>query len=375
MWGRRLDDDLDDYLRRELDLLVPTWSPEGEWLQVLERASSGIPAVSPGAVRGARGEADTSSAGATPKAAKMRPAEGRLVSRDRRRRSAFAYAAISFAVLVLLAGLGTGIFEAVTHLGKDQPILVITDDTLSPATTGQTTQTTKGSTASTGAWQQLPVSVEGGAVNTLVMDPADPAVLYAGTDEGLFKSTDGAANWTQLSVAGRVTTISVDPGSPSTVYVSADYGLHRSLDSGATWTKLEDNSEWGVTQFWTDSSTSPATLYSQGGYGFGPFKSTDGGSSWEEVFTPDKQFFDLTVDPYSRTLYATLGQTLWRSSDAGATWENVSAGIPTTITSDNLKVVLDPGIPPACICTTCLSPGSRRLSGRPSCHWTGGNMV
>ena len=232
MWGRRLDDDLDDYLRRELDLLVPTWSPEGEWLKVLERASSGIPAVSPGVVRGGRSEADTSLAGSTPKAAKTRPTEGRLVSRDRRHRSAFAYAAISFAVLVLLAGLGTGIFEAVTHLGKDQPILVITDDTLSPATTGQTTQTTKGSTASTGAWQQLPVSVEGGAVNTLVMDPADPAVLYAGTDEGLFKSTDGAANWTQLSVAGRVTTISVDPGSPSTVYVSAGYDLYRSLDGG-----------------------------------------------------------------------------------------------------------------------------------------------
>jgi photosystem II stability/assembly factor-like uncharacterized protein len=262
-----------------------------------------------------------------------------------RRPSGLRVAAYASIAVVLVAAVAIGSLEAVKHLGKDQPILVITDDTLSPASTGQTTQTTQVPTASTGAWEQLPVSVEGGVVNVLVMDPSDPAVLYAGTDEGLFKSTDGAASWTQLSVAGRVTTIAVDPGSPSTVCVSAGYDLYRSLDGGATWTHPGGPPGWEVCQFWLDSSTSPSTLFSQGGYGFGPFKSTDGGSTWEDVSTPEKQIFDLAVDPHDGTLYAVLYHTLCRSSDGGATWEDVSAGIPTTLTCHNIIVTLDPRDP------------------------------
>ncbi len=204
MWGRSRDNDLrDEHLRAELDRLVPAMSPEGEWAKVLERAASGTFAVSPGAARGMRTEADTTSAAATPTATKTHPTESHLVSRDGRRRSAFAYAAISFAVLVLLAGLGTGIFEAVTQLGKDQPIVVITDDTIgiSPGSTGQTTQTAASveTTAQSGSWERLPLTTEGGVVRILVMDPTDPSVLYAAVaSSGLFKSTDGAESWKRL---------------------------------------------------------------------------------------------------------------------------------------------------------------------------------
>ncbi len=52
---------------------------------------------------------------------------------DRRRSGALRAAAIAFTVVVLIAGLGTGIFEAFTHLGKNGPVLIITDEPMPAA--------------------------------------------------------------------------------------------------------------------------------------------------------------------------------------------------------------------------------------------------
>ena len=227
----------------------------------------------------------------------------------------------------------------------------------SPATTGQTTQTTQ-ATATRAAtsertWRRLPLSMEGASVsvNTLVMDPSDPAVLYAGTDEGLFKSTDGAASWAPLSLRGRVNMIAVDPGSPSTVYVTADWTLHRSPDGGATWRRIMDDSSYpdGFRRLWIDASTSPSTLYGQEGYGYGPFRSTDRGSTWEDVSNPEGRVGSLAIDPSAHALYATTDDPiLVRSSDGGATWKDVAAGIPipaATPESAIRAVVYDPRDP------------------------------
>ena len=210
-----------------------------------------------------------------------------------------------------------------------------------------------------GTWHKLPLSVEGGSVTVLVMDPTDPAVLYVGTDEGLFKSTDGAATWTPLSLGGRVVMIAVDPGSPSTVYVTSDWTQFKSLDGGATWTQIIDSSAYpsAYKQLWIDASTSPSTLYGQEGYGLGLFKSTDGGSTWENVSTPEGHVGSLAIDAPGHTLYATcpevIGSMLARSFDGGVTWEDVTSRIPAPMASEDRgwvsedeykesRVVIDP---------------------------------
>ncbi len=59
-----------------------------------------------------------------------------------KRRTGLRLAVYASIAVVLVAAIAIGSLEAVKYLGKDQPILVITDDTLGIATTGQTTQTT-----------------------------------------------------------------------------------------------------------------------------------------------------------------------------------------------------------------------------------------
>jgi photosystem II stability/assembly factor-like uncharacterized protein len=280
-------------------------------------------------------------------------------------RSGLRAAVFACLTVVLVAAIAFGSWEAVKHLGKGAPVVVVTDDTLNPANTGRTTLTT---TSAKGTWQRLPLSVEGGAITALAMDPTDSAVLYAGTKRGLFKSTDGAGSWKQLSVEPGISMIAVDSRSPSTVYtISTDYALYKSLDSGATWKPVGDElpssevkerasqgderaanacSDWvqknSFREVLIDSSTSPSTLYGLRAPGYPEYgrllKSTDGGSTWEDItqnlgiggdstggFGP---FGQLWVDPSGLVLYAlTVGSTteLMRSLDGGTTWEHVSA--------------------------------------------------
>ena len=56
-------------------------------------------------------------------------------------------------------------------------------------------------------WQDISAGIPGGPVNVVREDPTDPDILYAGTDLGVYVTTDGAATWQAL------------PGNLPTAYV------------------------------------------------------------------------------------------------------------------------------------------------------------
>ena len=92
-------------------------------------------------------------------------------------------------------------------------------------------------------------------VNALAMDPKNPNVLYAGTGDtlccsglasvvgvGIFKTIDGGANWTHNPVSNAVNfyvnKIAVSPLDSNRVYAATSTGIWRSLDAGANWTQV-----------------------------------------------------------------------------------------------------------------------------------------
>lgn len=86
----------------------------------------------------------------------------------------------------------------------------------------------------------LTVNALGFGVNSIVIDPSTPTVLYAGLDgEGVYKSSDGGASWTPATTSPanpRVKALVIKPGDTTKLF-AATYGggVFRSLDGGMNW--------------------------------------------------------------------------------------------------------------------------------------------
>jgi hypothetical protein len=78
-----------------------------------------------------------------------------------------------------------------------------------------------------------------GAVNALLTVPGVSGRVYAGTGNGVFRSTDGGATWTATSLTSSVRTLVADPVHPASLYAGTyGAGVYASTDAGATWTPM-----------------------------------------------------------------------------------------------------------------------------------------
>jgi hypothetical protein len=177
----------------------------------------------------------------------------------------------------------------------------------------------------------------------LAVDPHNSNIIYYGSRrDGLFKSTDGGLQWTQLTnfpVAGEspdgMSILFVMPfagsgkapnGATKTIYVGASFndkaknGIYRSEDGAMTWTKLPDGG-WGVGDL--DGN---GTLY-VAGRGVQRWKN----GAWEDI-TPDKSrgYSTLAISPFDPNLIAVTqdhcgwGNNFFRTADGGKTWAKFS---------------------------------------------------
>ena len=98
-------------------------------------------------------------------------------------------------------------------------------------------------------------------------------------------------NWLMGPVAGRLTAVAIDPTSPDTIYVGAAAGgVWKTTDGGGAWTPLFDGqptqtigaiaiAPWDPNEIWVGTGDFVSCW---GYFGLGVFRSTDGGTSWEE---------------------------------------------------------------------------------------------
>ncbi|MEL7061960.1 MAG: glycosyl hydrolase, partial [Acidobacteriota bacterium] len=207
------------------------------------------------------------------------------------------------------------------------------------------------------------------SIGCLTIDPNDSNVVWVGTGEnvggrhvaygdGVYKSLDGGGTWTKvgLETSEHIGNIIIDPRDSDVVYVAAqgplwssggERGLYKTTDGGENWTQILGGGPYtGVNEVHFDPRN-PDILYAathqrfrnvaalvNGGPESGIHKSTDGGETWRELSKglPDEDMgkIGLAVSPHDPdTIYATieLGRRtggFWRSLDAGATWEKRS---------------------------------------------------
>ena len=89
------------------------------------------------------------------------------------------------------------------------------------------------------SWTAANLGLPDGAISALVVHPAIPSMVYAGTEQaGAFKTTDGGATWVTTGFPRPfVGALAIDPVTPTTLYAGTD-GVYKSSDGGTTWTML-----------------------------------------------------------------------------------------------------------------------------------------
>jgi ligand-binding sensor domain-containing protein len=134
--------------------------------------------------------------------------------------------------------------------------------------------------------QWVPIGPYGGSVHALVIKPQAPDTLYAGTDNGVFKSTNGGTNWTAINSGltdTGVSALAIDPQTPDTLYAgTSNGGVFKSTNGGMNWTAINTGlTNTHVNALAIDPQT-PDILYA-GTNGDGVFKSTNGGTRVQPV--------------------------------------------------------------------------------------------
>ncbi len=169
--------------------------------------------------------------------------------------------------------------------------------------------------------------LEGAIVSAVAADPASPGTVYAGTNAGALKSLDGGQTWNALSsgFAGHaVHALAVDPVSPSVVIAgTAGGGIYRSTDGGANWTLRTPGGGSGM---WIQSiKADPGTpgVFYAAAWVDGVFESDDGGVTWTNISANDMPHLgalDVRADEATGSLYAATDGGVFVRPDAASPW-------------------------------------------------------
>src|SRR5437762_6523324 len=208
-----------------------------------------------------------------------------------------------------------------------------------------------------------------GRVNAVSGVIGQPGTFYFGSvGGGVWKTTNAGRTWTPVfdsASAASIGAIGVAPSDPNVVYVGtgeADMrdsiqfgdGMYKSSDAGKTWKHIGLEKTRQIGRVIVDPKNPNLVFVAALGHAYGPspdrgvYRSRDGGATWQKVLfkNEDVGAIDLNFDPTnSQIVYATMwnvrrppwfiyapangpGGGIFKSTDGGTTWKEISAGIP-----------------------------------------------
>ncbi|ACB85936.1 stalk domain-containing protein [Natranaerobius thermophilus] len=183
-----------------------------------------------------------------------------------------------------------------------------------------------------------------GEVLAITQDPHKPHHMYAGTPHGLFKSFNKGENWYDLGVTNSsINDISVSKVDEDLVYMATDEGLYLSRDGGAQWDYYQGSLEGLETYFVTtveDPIFNETTLV---GTNDGAYVSRTKGSSFTQIgYEGEKVTAGKIHKSAPEQLYLAVDDVgLVQSGNRGNTWDVIS----DDFVGEVLTISINPSFP------------------------------
>ena len=183
----------------------------------------------------------------------------------------------------------------------------------------------------------------------LAIDPVTPSTVsiavtdFSSSSRGVYKSTNGGNLWIQRSnglPSFDPTSLAIDPVTPNVLYVSvgccfSGTHIYKTTDGADNWSPLAGAPPQQPTSLVIDQLNHSIIYAVDSNSAGGIFKSGDAGATWQSLGTIVQSALSIAVSPHTPgLLYANTDQTLFKSVDGGSSWSPVP---PKTG-----KIVFDP---------------------------------
>jgi len=202
-------------------------------------------------------------------------------------------------------------------------------------------------------WTKSNDGMEETAATHILLDPASPPtsrVLYvAAFGRGVYKSVDGGKSWKLKNVGitqkepfawrivrdtrGTLYVLVARRSEDGSIGTEGDGTIYKSTDGAENWTRVTMPEGSNAPNGLAVDPSAADRLYlaawardtGEHGEGGGIFLSVNAGETWTRVLDRDRHIYDVTIDPRdAKILYASgFESSAWKSSDRGENWTRI----------------------------------------------------
>ena len=229
----------------------------------------------------------------------------------------------------------------------------------------QTYQKMKEATQFNLNWISIGPTVNSARADVVQVDTANPGTMYVGFGSGgLWKTIDNGLNWNSIfenQASYSIGDFAIAPSNPNILYIGTGEhlkkprnftlpgtGMYRSSDAGKTWQHIGLDDSWSIAEIAVHPQNPNIVLVSVIGHLWtknknrGLYRTEDGGKTWEQVLYKNDRTGgnDIVISPSNpQIMYTTLWEVypgisgeqsgVYKSADAGKTWELSKNGLPS----------------------------------------------